>query len=283
MFGSLLRFTERLVCAAMLGTALVGCSSVEKTIAPSNFRDWAPEQAVLPTAEIRGSQVTIHNVRNCQFFAKDVYLVGYYDKTFDLDRVRGVDFISVPFAMMPWLAHTMISFEIAGPDGRPEHLALSVETRKERDEKYTAWKGSARQYELMYIFADERDVIQQRTNFRGEDVYLYRTTATPEAAQSLLVDAIGRANQLAEHPEFYDTLTNNCTSNLVRHVNRIKPNRITADPRAILPGYADELAYADGLIERHGTFLETKRQAYINPLAVRSADREDFSEMIRRR
>ncbi len=261
----------------------LGCRSVEKTVAPSNFRDWAPEQAVLATAELRGNQVTIHNVRNCQFFAKDVYLVDYYDKTFDLNHVRSVDFITVPFAKMPLLAHTMISFEIAGPDGRPEHLALSVETRKERDEQYTAWKGSARQYELMYVFADERDVIQQRTNFRGEDVYLYHTTATPEAAQSLLVDAIGRANQLAEHPEFYDTLTNNCTSNLVRHVNRIKPNRIAADPRAILPGYSDELAYADGLIERHGTFLETKRQAYINPVAQRSAGREDFSEMIRRR
>ena len=131
--------------------------------------------------------------------------------------------------------------------------------------------------------ADERDVIQQRTNFRDEDVYLYHTIATPESARLLLADVLGRVNQLAKKPEFYDTLTNNCTTNIVRHINRIKPNRIVADVRVLLPGYSDELAYDEGLIVRHGTFLETKQQAYINPLAQRYAGREDFSELIRRR
>jgi hypothetical protein len=267
----------------LCGASLAGCRTVEKTIRPSHFRDWAPEQAVLPHAEIHGSQVTIHNVRNCQYFANDVYLVDYYDKTIDLSAVRGVDFIMVPFAGMPALAHTMISFEIAAADGTSDYLALSVETRKEKNEEYNPVKGSARQFELMYVLADERDVIQQRTNFRGEDVYLYRTTATPEAARLLLVDVLARVNQLAKKPEFYDTLLNNCTTNIVQHINRIKPNRIVADVRVLLPGYSDGLAYDEGLIERRGTFLETKQQAYINAKAQRYAGREDFSEMIRRR
>jgi hypothetical protein len=126
-------------------------------------------------------------------------------------------------------------------------------------------------------------VIQQRTNFRGEDVYLYHTVATPESARLLLADVLARVNKLAKEPEFYNTVTNNCTSNIVRHINRIKPNRIVADPRMLLPGYADELAYDEGLLERHGTFLETKRAAYINPLAERYAGREDFSRLIRQR
>jgi hypothetical protein len=97
-----------------------------------------------------------------------------------------------------------------------------------------------------------------------------------------LADIFQRVNQLAKQPEFYDTLTNNCTSNIVTHVNRIKPNRIMTDVRVLLPGYSDQLAYDEGLIERHGTFLETRQRAYINPKAQQFAGRDDFSERIRR-
>ncbi len=237
----------------------------------------------MPSADVRGNSVTIHNVRNCRYFANDVYLVDYYDKSFDLTAVRSADFIMAPFAGSPALAHTMLSFRILGPDGKSDYLALSVETRKERTETYSAVKGSARQYELIYVLADERDVIQYRTNFSGQDVYVYQTTASPQAARMLLVDVLDRVNQLAREPEFYDTITNNCTTNIVSHINRIRPNRVTADLRVLLPGYSDELAYDQGLIARRGTFLETKQQAYVNPLAHRYSGREDFSELIRRR
>jgi hypothetical protein len=242
-----------------------------------------PEQAVLSTADIHGDQVTVHNVRNCKYFANDVYMVNYYDKNIDLSQVRGVDYIVVPFEGAPALAHVMLSFQLQGSDGQPDHLAVSVETRKEKNEKYNPVKGSFNQYELIYVVADERDVIQYRTVYNGENVYLYHTTASPEASQALLVDVLHRVNQLSERPEFYDTLTNNCTSNIVRHVNRINPNRIVVDYRTLLPGYSDQLAYDEGLIERHGTFQETKEQAYINPLALKFAGREDFSELIRRK
>lgn len=275
----------RILCAISIVVTLaaVGCRTAEKVVAPSHFRNWAPDQAVLPYAEIDGQRVTVHNIRNCQYFADDTYLVDYYDRTFDLDAVRGVDFLMVPFTGMPSLAHTMLSFELVGPDGRPEYLAVSVETRKERDETYAAWKGSARQYELMYVLADERDVIRQRANFRHEDVYLYDTTATPDVARLLFVDVLGRVNELASRPEFYDTLTNNCTTNIVRHINRVRPNRITYDLRVLLPGLSDQLAYDQGLLVAHGSFEETKQRAYVNPLAERYADREDFSQLIRRR
>src|SRR3954469_11093941 len=278
-----LGFVRQLAVCVTLCALVSGCTSVEKRIAPSNFRDWRPEQSVLANAEFQGAQVTVHNVRNCKYFANDVYMVDYYDKKIDLEHVEGVDFIVVPFKGMAALAHVMISFQIAQPDGTRDHLAVSVETRKEKDETYNPVRGSTNAYELMYVVADERDVIQYRTNYNGEDVYLYHTIATPEASKALLVDVLTRANQVATQPEFYDTLTNNCTSNIVHHVNRIKPNRIVADYRVLLPGYSDALAYDEGLIEKHGTFPETKRQAYVNPAAQRYAGREDFSEMIRRR
>jgi hypothetical protein len=278
-----LRFVRQFAVWVTLCALVGGCTNVEKRIAPSNFRDWRPEQSVLSHSDFEGQQVTIHNVRNCKYFANDVYMVDYYDKTIDLERVEGVDFIVVPFKGMAALAHVMISFQIAKPDGTREHLAVSVETRKERDENYNPVKGSTNAYELMYVVADERDVIQYRTNYNNEDVYLYHTVATPEASKALLVDVLTRANQVAAQPEFYDTLLNNCTSNIVRHVNRIKPNRIVTDYRVLLPGYSDALAYDEGLIEKHGTFPETKQQAYVNPEAQRYAGREDFSEMIRQR
>ena len=270
-----------MLCFVLL--MFVGCASVDKRLAPSNFRDWTPEQAVVPTVRFQGNEVTVRNVRNCKYFANDVYMVDYYDKTIDLNHVRGVDYIVVPFDGMPALAHVMLSFQLEGADGKPDHVAVSVETRKEKNEKYNPVKGSINQYELIYVVADERDVIQFRTVYNGEHVYLYRTTASPEAARDLLVDVLTRVNQIAKNPEFYDTLTNNCTSNIVRHVNRIRPNRINADYRSLLPGYSDQLAYDDGLIEKRGTFAETKEHAYVNPLAQRYAGREDFSELIRRR
>ncbi len=266
------------ICVLVLAT---GCRSAEKVLAPSNFRDWTPDQALLPTAEIDGSQITIRNVRNCQYFASDTYLVDYYDKTFDLAAVRGVDFLMVPFESMPAVAHTMLSFELVNPHGQTEHLAVSVEVRKEKHETYNPVKGSARQYELMYVVADERDVIRQRTNYRHENVYLYRTTATSQTAQLLLTDVLGRVNELAKKPEFYDTVTNNCTTNIVQHIHRVRPNRVQYDVRMLLPGYSDQIAFNQGLIVPNGTFEQTRQRAYINPLAERYADREDFSELIR--
>jgi hypothetical protein len=262
--------------------AAAGCAPLSKMIAPSNVRDWEPDQAELPYAEFVGGQIVVHNVRNCRYFDDGTYVVGYQDRTYNLAELQRVDFLIAPFAGMPRLAHTLLSFEFRPPNGPPQHLACSIEIRKEKGETYAAWKGSARQYELMYVMADERDVVELRTNFRGEDVYLYRTTAQPDQAKMLLVDVLGRANELASRPEFYDTITNNCTTNLVRHINRIKPNRLTYDYRVLLPGYSDKLAYDEGLIERRGSFEETKTAAYLNAKALAAAGRTDFSQVIRR-
>ncbi|MCC6494460.1 MAG: DUF4105 domain-containing protein [Pirellulales bacterium] len=267
---------------ACLLAPLFGCATLAKMAAPSNVRSWEADQAVLPYCEFRGHQVVAHNVRYCRYFDEDTFVVEHEDRTYDLNQLQAVDFFMVPFENMPRLAHTMLSFEFATPDGPPEYLAVSIEIRKELGETYAAWKGSARQYELMYVLADERDVVQLRTNHRGENVYRYRTTATPDQARLLLVDVLARANELASRPEFYDTLANNCTTNLVNHINRIKPNRVKYDYRVLLPGYSDKLTYEEGLIERHGAFDETKARAYVNAKALAAAGREDFSQAIRK-
>ena len=275
-----MRFTASLILCALVATG--GCSTVMKMSAPSNVRSWEDDQATPPYAEFRGNSIVAHNVRHCRYFDEDTFVVAYEDRTYDLSHLRAVDFFMVPFEDMPRLAHTMLSFEFAPPDGPPEYLAVSIEIRKEQGETYAAWKGSARQYELMYVLADERDIVQLRTNHRSEDVYRYRTTATPDQARLLLTDVLARTNQLASRPEFYTTFRNNCTTNLVDHINRIKPNRLVYDYRVLLPGYSDQLAFDEGLIVPYGTFEETKLRAYINGKALAAANREDFSQAIRR-
>ena len=249
-----------------------------KSLKPSNNRDWTPEQAVLARAEFRGNQVTVRNVRDCRWRSLDDFDLSYYDKTFDLDKLTSVDFIVVPFNEMPSLGHTMLSFGF--DDG--DHLAVSVEIRRERGEAFSAVKGFFRQYELMYVVASERDVIQRRVNCDLCDVYLYRSTATPKQARELFVDVMRRVNKLAKEPEFYDTLTNNCTTNIRNHINHLKPDEVPYDYRVLLPGYSDHLAYDLGLIEHHGSYEETRLRARVNYQAYLHRDAPAFSQEIRR-
>lgn len=249
-----------------------------KSLKPSNDRDWTPEQAVLAHADIRGNQVTVHNIRNCRWQTLEDFTVAHYDKTFDLDKLTSVDFVVVPFNETPSVGHTMLSFGF----GDKDYLAVSIEIRKERGEAFNAISGFFQQYELMYVLADERDVIERRVNCDLSDVYLYRSTATPEQARKLFIDVMHRTNKLVKEPEFYDTLTNNCTTNIRNHINRLKPDEIPYDYRVLLPGYSDRLAYDLGLIERYGSYEETRLRARVNYQAYRYRDDPAFSQKIRR-
>lgn len=253
--------------------------SLMKVEQPSNCRNWSPDEAVLAYAELEGEQAHVHNIRNCTYLTEDSYVVGYYDKTYDLSKLRSIDFITVPFKGMPSMAHTMLSFGFEGDD----YLALSVEIRREQGEQYQFLNGILRQYEIIYILGDERDLIRLRTNYRKDDVYIYRVRATPEQIRRILVDVVQRANKLRTEPEFYNTFTNNCTTNIVRHVNNLWPDRVPYDYRVLLPGLTAELAYELGLLETDGSFEETKQRAWVNDLALEHADSPQFSAQIRQR
>lgn len=244
---------------------------------PSNDKDWVPELKVLPRAEFGRDTVTIHNVRNCEFLTYRDCLVDYYDKTYDLKKIQTVDFIVVPFQGNKAIAHTMVSFGFDGGD----HVGISAEVRLSKGQAYDATMGLFGQFELTYVVADERDLIRSRTEHRDVDVYVYRSTATPEMARKLFVDMLQRANQLHDTPEFYDTLTNNCTTNIVRHINKLAPNKVPYDYRVLFPGYADRLAYELGLIDNSLPFAEVKRRARINDIALLYKDSPDFSAKIR--
>lgn len=262
---------------AILPATLPTSLSAAKFLTPAHDRDWSLDLAVLPYADLRGDDVIVRNIRNCAYESDADYVVNYYDKRFDLGQLRYVDFVVVPFKESPSLAHTMLSFGFENG----QHIAVSAEARLEKDEKYSPVLGELRQYELMYVVADERDAILRRTKHRGADVYVYRTIATPEQSRELFLDVLQRVNQLAEIPEFYDTLSNNCTTNIVGHLNRLRPGRIPYDVRVLLPGYSDALAYELGLLDTSLPFEETRRRARVTEIANRSANAPNFSSRIR--
>jgi hypothetical protein len=266
----------RWLALAALATAAAAAAWCA-TVRPSNARTWRPEQSVLVRAVFEGHRVTIHDIRDFAWNSLDRYRPGYYDATFDLDSIESVWFVLTPLSAN-WRgpAHSFLSFGFAGS----RFVAISVEARKEPDETYSALRGLLRGYELMYVVGDERDLIGLRVAL-GEDVFVYPIRASREKVRQLFVEMLERANELRERPEFYNTFTSNCTTNIVRHVNRIAPREIPYGPRILLPGYSDALALDLGLLDTDLPLDEARRRFRVNERAERYAGRPEFSARIR--
>lgn len=245
-------------------------------IPPSNNRNWQPDVAVLPWAEIGGNLITVHNIRNVDYRSETDYTVSHYDRSFDLTGLQSVDLFLVYWGS-PSIAHTMLSFGFE--DG--SFLCFSIETRKEVGEEYSAIKGFFKQFELTYVVADERDVVRLRTNYRsGEDVYLYRFNVPRDFARQVLIDYLREVNSLTDRPEWYRALLTNCTTSILRHTRPFNPDA-RFDWRLIANGYLDEMLYERGKLDQTLPFAELKQRSLIN-LRARAADQaSDFSRLIR--
>mgnify|MGYP000887340569 CR=1 FL=1 len=246
-------------------------------ITPSNNRVWQKDVAVLPYATIDGNIVTIHNVRNLNYRTETDFDVHYYDKAFDLTKLDAVDLIAV-YWMGDAIAHIMISFDFEGKD----FVAFSIETRKEKGEAYSTLKGFFKQYELIYIAGDERDLIRVRTDYRNprEDVFLYRTCATPERSHKLFMEYIRQINAMKEQPQWYNTLTTNCTTNIIMHIRSFN-EQIRYNWKILLSGYTPLYAYESGALDTRIHFDKLRSLSYINPKAHAIGNDIQFSRKIR--
>lgn len=244
-------------------------------LAPSNDRDWQPDVAVLPRAEIDGEGVILRNVRDCDYTSETEYAVRHYDKTVHLSDLRGVDLFLVYWGS-PRIAHTMLSFRF----GEDDFVCVSIETRKEKGEEYSALRGFFRQYELIYVLGDERDLVRLRSNFRHEDVYLYRLAFNPEVARAVFLEYLRQINSLVERPQWYNALLSNCTTNIRGHA---RPYTSDARPdwRMLANGYVDRMAYERGMLDTRVPFDELRSASRINDLALAAGDAPDFSLRIR--
>lgn len=272
MVGLIRPFGRGLLAIAALLLIIIGWWL---TIAPSNDRDWRPEVAHLPRARIEGSRLTIENLRNFDYATPEKFEEIWETRQYDLDTIRGFDIFLCSWGS-PLIAHTIASWEFS--DG--SHLAVSIETRKEADESYSALRGFFRQFELYYVVADERDIVRLRTNYRGESVRLYRMRTTPENQKALLLEYMNQINRLVDRPQWYNAATRNCTTAIRqnnRHVARVQP----WDWRILVNGRIDEWAYERGTIETGLPFDQLRELSDITA-AARAADASpDFSRLIR--
>jgi len=242
------------------------------------IRDWQPEVAVLPYADIAGDLVTVHNIRNFDYRTETDFVPHWEDRTYDLRQLDSVDLIAVYWAGKA-IAHIMVSFGFAGKD----YVTVSIETRKEKGESYSTIAGFFKQYELVYVVADERDVIRLRTNYRKsppEEVYLFRVHAPIENGRRVFLDYIRDINEVYAHPRFYNTLTTNCTTSALLHT-RVNVGSPPLSWKVLLPGYFPAYAYELGRLDRRYPFPELERMSRVNDRA-HAADKDPaFSQRIR--
>src|SRR5215475_8891916 len=244
-------------------------------IPPLHDRNWRPEVAVMPRAVIDGDRVRITGVRNFEYRSRSDFTVRYEEREVSLSHLRGLDFY-VSYWAEGLVAHTFVSFIF---DNAPP-LCISIETRPEVGEGFAPVASMFKQFELIYVVGEERDIVRVRTNYRHEAVYLYRLNSSADDARRLLMVYLERINELADTPEWYHLFTNSCTINIIRYLNAAgREGRL--DFRHILNGLIDSYLYASGRVDTSLPFDELRRRSLINEAAHTADDAPDFSERIR--
>jgi hypothetical protein len=244
-------------------------------IPPSNDRPWRTEVAVLPRAVIDGDRVRITGVRDFDFRSRDDFTVRYINREVSLSHLTSLDFF-ISYWMPGPVAHTFVSFNF---DNAPP-VCISIETRPEEGQGFSPIASLFKQYELIYLVGEERDLVRVRTDYRGEDVFLYRIQAPADGVRQLFLIYMDRINELADRPEWYHLLKSNCTLNIVRYANAAgREGRW--DFRLLLNGWADRYLYAAGWLDTSLPFRELRERSRINDAARAADDAPDFSQRIR--
>jgi hypothetical protein len=245
------------------------------SIAPRNDRLWLADVSRLPAMRVEGQRLTVTNVRNFEYRSEQDFTARWEERSYDLSRLAGLD-----LAIGDWgaglIVHTMLSWEFEGG----EHLVVSIETRKEEGESYSALRGFFRQFELYYAVGDERDILGVRAGVRAERVRVYRLSLSPDRARSLLLSYAQRINRLAEEPAWYNAATHNCTTSIRLHAIELGIER-PWDWRVLVNGRGEELLYSQGMVDTSLPFEELRARSDVTEAARAALGSPDFSARIR--
>jgi Domain of unknown function (DUF4105) len=261
------------VAALALAVALASLSWARVT--PSHAGDWPAEISRLAQASIDGDRVTITNVRNFEWHGTDQFVERWEVRTYSLSSLNRLDLIASYWAG-PNIAHLLLSFGFDTGD----QVVASIEIRRRSDQQYSTLKGAFRNFEIIYILGDERDLLRLRTTFRKEQVYLFRLRTPPEAVRRLFLEYLRTINDVAEHPRFYNTLTTNCTTQ-IRVAGLAAGAVIPWNWRLLLTGHVPDYLYSRGSVDTRLPFPELFRRSQINEAADRADDSDSFSAAIR--
>jgi hypothetical protein len=270
------RWVRLAICLAAFLLVLTRWLSLQ----PSNDGPWQANLSQTPWAEIAGDRITLHNFRNCYYQQETDFTCEWLTKTVFLSQLRGLD-LFFDYWGSPWIAHPIVSFQF----GDDDYVAASIEARYELGQTYSPVRSFFRQFALIYVLGDERDLIRLRTNYRsGEKVYLYHLRASPAWSRALFLQYLHGANQLRDHPRWFNALTDNCTTNIFDQM--VATGHVLAGSSryawwVFLNGRAPEMLYRGGNFDGNLPFPELKRKALINPAANTLNDAPDFSRRIR--
>lgn len=269
-----LRLRSAFLCFACFCGVLIWWLNLK----PTNQGDWQENVNRTAWAEINGDQVMIHNVRNCEYRTETEYSNCWGDRTVHLSDIRGVDLFFTTWGVR-WIGHPIVSFQFGGG----QHIAFSIEARYKVGQAYSAILGFFRQYELIFVVADERDVIRLRTNYRkDEEVFLYHGRMTPEEARAMFLTYIRYLDKLKDHAEWYNALTRNCTTTVDKQISADMSKPQPWNYQILVNGTLDELLYSRGRFVTDGlSFQQLKSRAHINTTAKAADGSPEFSALIR--
>lgn len=249
---------------------------------PTNEKEWAADVARIAHGEITGERLLLHNVRNFRYYRNEPTTDEWQEeerwesREYNLDEIQGLD-LFLSYWASEHIAHVIMSWDF----GEDKHLAISIETRKDIHQEYSALQGFFKQFELSYVAADEKDLIRLRTNFRKERVYAYRLLVSKEKARALLEAYLTEMNAMVSTPKFYDALTHNCTTAIFLHTKAINPDDPPPmDWRILVSGHLDELLYERDLLSQQLPFSELRKQSRID-LRMQSLGEKNFSKLLR--
>lgn len=244
---------------------------------PSNNRDWEFGQEKLPLIQISNNIVSVQSIRDFHFKPKEIVSTNYINRTVDINNIAKVWFLVEPFGKFKAVAHTYFVFDFKNQ----EPLAVSVEARREKGEKYNAFIGAFNKYELIYVWGTESDETIRRVIFEENKLYMYPLKITPDGAKQLFLQLAEQTHNLETQPRFYNTLTSNCTNELAKSANRVKSNAIPFNLALFMPGYSVNELYKLGYLPNNISLEKLPEKYYISDFVKKNYVQADFSNKLR--
>lgn len=251
--------SHRRLCATFVTVFIIALVSFF-TLTPSNKRVWKPEVAQMLDFRLAedGHNITLYNVRNFDWKSETQYRQNWETRQYDLDKLQSLDLVA-SYWMGDAIAHTLVSFGFS--DG--QRVAFSIEIRKENGEDFSPIGGFFRNYEIIIIASDEKDIIYTRSNARHEDVYIYPLTLNQTQLKPLFLAYINKAKALRNQPNWYNSMLNNCTTEMRPLFNQV--TELPYDYRWVVSGYFPNFMYDKHLISHKDSFDKWHDKAHINP------------------
>jgi hypothetical protein len=245
-------------------------------LTPRGDRQWTLDVSITPAVDIEGDLVTVTGVRNFRWLDAERCEPAWETRSYRLSRLRGLDVIMEPLGACDLMAHTMLSFDF-GEDGR---ILLSIEARQEVGEPYGAIPGGLNQFELIYIFADERDALGQRA-LAGYELYCFPAEVGPLKARAFFLSLCATAENLRQRPRFYQIIRDNCTTAWLAHSDMLDPNPVGLTLDTILTGRIGRLMHERGLMATELDYHQAKQRFRIDARVREHSNAAEFEQRIR--